>query len=239
MSRCWIGTLGLLAFVGLVTPAVAESPPPECTTQATTLEMMTCSDWHLQQADALLNQTYGELQPDLDDAGKVLLRDAQRAWITFRDAECARVADSARGGTLSGILEISCRQYFTAVRARQLENSKGLDSAPFPAFERPDSTAIGDFDCDGDPDLAALALVPLSPPNAELLSARLTIGEWIGRFPIGGDGQNALCTGEVVMSMVPSFGNPSCPMVRIDDGACDAMFVVWNSAIKDFEWFRN
>lgn len=238
MSR-WTGVLGLLALLGGLGPAFAESPPAECTTQATTVEMVICSDWHLTQADALLNQTYGELQSDMDDAGNVLLRDAQRAWITFRDAECSRVADSARGGTLSRILEVSCRQYFTAVRARQLVDSKGLESAPFPAFERPDSTSIGDFDCDGDPDLAILALVPLAPPNTELLSARLTIGEWTGRFPVGGNGADSLCTGEVLMSMVPSFDNPSCPMVRIDDGACDAMFVIWNDAAKDFEWFRN
>jgi uncharacterized protein YecT (DUF1311 family) len=234
-----MGVIAALVYLTAVGSALADSPPPECASQATTVEMLTCSDWHRTQADALLNQTYAELRADLDETGKTLLLDAQRAWIAFRDAECTRVADAARDGTLSGVLQVACQQYLTAERARQLEDSKSMEMAHLPAFERVDSTAIGDFDCDGKPDLATLALVPLAPPSETLLTARLTIGEWSVRFPIGGDGQDSLCTGEVLMTVLPSFADASCPMVRIDDGACDSMFVMWDPPTKDFQWFRN
>lgn len=235
----WIGAVTALVFLTVAGQAQADSPPPECDSQMTTREMLTCSDWHLSQADALLNLSYTDLRGELDEAGKTLLQDSQRAWIAFRDAECARIADSARGGSLAGVLRTSCLQYLTAGRARELLDSAGAETTHLPAFERPDAVSIGDFDCDGAPDLATLALVPLAPPSKSLLMARLTIGDWSVNFPIGGDDQEALCTGEVLMSVVPSFADRSCPMVRIDDGACDGMFVTWDAQANGFQWFRN
>lgn len=41
----------------------------------------------LQQADSELNATYKDCLVSLDGADIALLRDAQRAWITFRDAQ--------------------------------------------------------------------------------------------------------------------------------------------------------
>lgn len=46
-------------------------------------------------ADAELNATYKALLSHLDDGHRQRLREAQRAWITFRDKECAYHAASA------------------------------------------------------------------------------------------------------------------------------------------------
>ena len=42
----------------------------------------------LAEADTQLNQTYRVLQSRLSEADKVKLRDAQRLWVQFRDADC-------------------------------------------------------------------------------------------------------------------------------------------------------
>jgi hypothetical protein len=44
---------------------------------------------HATDDDASLNATYKSLMAKLDAAGQSRLRDAQRAWIAFRDKECA------------------------------------------------------------------------------------------------------------------------------------------------------
>jgi uncharacterized protein YecT (DUF1311 family) len=52
-----------------------------------------------ERADAELNKTYETLLTKLPDAeGKEKLKQSQRAWLAFRDAEAAFAADQARGG---------------------------------------------------------------------------------------------------------------------------------------------
>src|SRR6266545_760699 len=53
-----------------------------------------------EQADAELNKTYEALLAKLPDAeSKQKLKESQRAWLAFRDAEAAFAADQARGGS--------------------------------------------------------------------------------------------------------------------------------------------
>ena len=51
-----------------------------------------------EKADAELNKTYEALLTKLPDAeGKEKLKQSQRAWVAFRDAEAAFAANQARG----------------------------------------------------------------------------------------------------------------------------------------------
>ena len=53
------------------------------------------------QADTELNKTYEALLKKLPDAEtKEKLKQSQRAWLAFRDAEAAFAADQARGGPM-------------------------------------------------------------------------------------------------------------------------------------------
>ncbi|NVK35724.1 MAG: DUF1311 domain-containing protein [Rhodobacteraceae bacterium] len=92
----------------------------DCNNANTTYEMRECEAIELQKADDLLNQTYKKIRNDLDDKGKTILRDAQRAWIVFRDAECERLADMARGGSIAPLIRISCITSMTQQRVTDL-----------------------------------------------------------------------------------------------------------------------
>ena len=53
------------------------------------------------------------------------LRDAQRAWIPYRDKACAAYGYLARGGTLEPQLIYSCRADLTRSRVSELEELAG------------------------------------------------------------------------------------------------------------------
>lgn len=103
-----------LCFLGV--PISAWAQTNSCDESTTTHEMIECEAKQFNHFDDKLNQIYGSLRTELDKVGKLRLRDAQRAWIVFRDAECLRVSDSARGGTLEPLLMLSCKTQMTADR---------------------------------------------------------------------------------------------------------------------------
>ncbi len=72
------------------------------------------------KADKAMNAAYKELMLLLDAEGQEKLKTAQRAWIKFRDAECALAADAARGGSLSPQLHAMESLTLTEARTSQL-----------------------------------------------------------------------------------------------------------------------
>jgi uncharacterized protein YecT (DUF1311 family) len=55
-----------------------------------------------EQADAELNKTYDALLKKIPDAeAKDKLKQSQRAWLAFRDAEAAFANDQTRGGSMA------------------------------------------------------------------------------------------------------------------------------------------
>jgi len=93
-----------------------------------TMGMIECARGELERADARLNAGYKKLMAGADETGKALLRDAQRAWLRFRDTECAWEADSMRGGTGAAPVSLDCQARLTAERAAKLERI--LSDAP-------------------------------------------------------------------------------------------------------------
>ncbi|MDG2531002.1 lysozyme inhibitor LprI family protein [Caulobacter endophyticus] len=80
--------------------------------------------------DARLNEAYRATMARLDfPRQKDALRKAQRAWLTFRDASCASVAD-ADWGRASNLDAERCRLRRTAERADELENHPYAESRP-------------------------------------------------------------------------------------------------------------
>jgi hypothetical protein len=81
------------------------------------------------QADAALNANYKALSSQLDGANLQRLRDAQRAWIAFRDKECSFRAQGTDGGTASALASSSCIAELSQQRAdalkRQLDCPEG------------------------------------------------------------------------------------------------------------------
>src|SRR6266542_5661892 len=83
------------------------------------------------QADAELNKTYQALLAKLPDAAsKQKLKEKQRAWITSRDAETARAADEARGGSMAPMLRYETMAELTQQRIKQLKTRLTDGAAP-------------------------------------------------------------------------------------------------------------
>ena len=118
----------LATTIGLaVCPAVADE---SCGDAGTTAAMVACADAALRAADADLNATWkrvvervraidGEAGDGGDRVGT--LRAAQRAWIAFRDAQCALEAAAWYGGTGAPLLQIGCLDRLTRARTGELD----------------------------------------------------------------------------------------------------------------------
>ena len=76
-----------------------------------------------EQADAELNKTYEALLAKLPDAeSKQKLKESQRAWLAFRDAEAAFAADQARGGSMAPTIRYETMTELTQQRIKQLKS---------------------------------------------------------------------------------------------------------------------
>jgi len=74
-----------------------------------------------EKADTELNKTYEALRRKLPDAeSKQKLKESQRAWLVFRDAEAAFAADHARGGSMAPALHYETMPELTQQRIKQL-----------------------------------------------------------------------------------------------------------------------
>jgi uncharacterized protein YecT (DUF1311 family) len=75
------------------------------------------------RADAELNKTYKAILTKLPDAeSKQKLKDAQRVWIASRDAEAARAAKEAEGGSMAPTIRYETMTEFTQQRIKQLKS---------------------------------------------------------------------------------------------------------------------
>ncbi|WP_095107765.1 lysozyme inhibitor LprI family protein [Pseudomonas sp. Irchel 3E20] len=89
-----------------------------------TVEMLDCQAAEIKRQDTRLNQAYKAAMAALDADKKAPLKDVQRLWLKYRDANCGFVA-SLTGGTIDAINASSCFLDMTKTRARELENLVG------------------------------------------------------------------------------------------------------------------
>nr|WP_175767588.1 lysozyme inhibitor LprI family protein [Burkholderia cenocepacia] len=102
--------------------------------------MNECASRAYARADTDLNRRYralqGRLKDDRDGARK--LTEAQRAWIAFRDAECAFQTSGAAGGSIEPLARAVCLEAVTKSRTtalqRYLECREGDSNCPVPAL---------------------------------------------------------------------------------------------------------
>ncbi|WP_157272192.1 lysozyme inhibitor LprI family protein [Azohydromonas aeria] len=88
-----------------------------------TATMLACMSAETRRQDARLNQAYKAVMAQLSEARQKELRDAQRAWLKFREANCRFYADP-EGGTIATVNASDCLMSATAARARELEGFK-------------------------------------------------------------------------------------------------------------------
>ena len=82
-----MGWLKAWAACWLVVGA-AFSPPLDCSRAASALDKAVCGNPGLVRLDGRLNQTYGDLLPQLTERAQGELRTQQRTWLAKRDQVC-------------------------------------------------------------------------------------------------------------------------------------------------------
>ncbi len=121
----------LLCLSVLAAPAASQAAEPKYTPAydrclaspegQSTIGMIQCAAAELKVQDARLNRAYQDAMKRLDlPRQKTALTKAQRAWIAFRDADCASRYDPD-WGSLTRVDEVACRLDHTARRADALE----------------------------------------------------------------------------------------------------------------------
>jgi len=113
-----IRTFGI---VPLQSPAIQIAQQPNCKNPQTQAEMNVCAGIEFQNADKRLNQVYQQLTSKLSATRKQKLILAQKAWISFRDANCEFERSQFEGGTMAPAANAGCLAQLTKTRTKQLE----------------------------------------------------------------------------------------------------------------------
>ncbi|WP_283194021.1 lysozyme inhibitor LprI family protein [Rhizobium sp. AN80A] len=123
-------------LLSLMAAGAASATEIDCTSPTTQTDMTLCERARQDDADKALNVQYKKtraamvaIDSDQDDdmkgAEKALVT-AQRAWITYRDAQCEAAGFQARGGTMEPMLVAGCIANVTDARTKEL---KALEDA--------------------------------------------------------------------------------------------------------------
>ena len=119
--------LNALALAALVSVAFLAVAPGKafaipCDDKATsTMEMGSCATAAFDAADTELNRLYSAIRSRIGPADRTRLLEAQRAWVSLRDRECAfRTAGGPLSeGTLLPLVYQRCRAEMTEARVAE------------------------------------------------------------------------------------------------------------------------
>lgn len=126
----------VVAALSLASAQPASEPEWNCEEPQAQVEMNACAALDFERADAALNAEYrasiaharasdrspdnGRTEGDDRPGEEATLREAQRAWVIFRDAHCRLDGYSERGGSMEPLVYESCRAALTRARTAQL-----------------------------------------------------------------------------------------------------------------------
>jgi uncharacterized protein YecT (DUF1311 family) len=111
--------VALLLGAGSVFGQGAKKPP--CSDANTQAEMNDCAGREYKTADVTLNRVYQQLVSMLAAEEKSGLKEAQIAWIKYRDTNCDFVADQYKGGTIRPMIYGLCLADVTRNRTTELK----------------------------------------------------------------------------------------------------------------------
>ena len=114
----------VMLFVSLLVVAsgfgqgAKKAPCSDANTQA---EMNICAGKEYKAADVTLNRVYQQLVAMLEPEEKSQLKEAQTAWIKYRDTNCDFVADQYKGGSIRPMIYGLCLAEVTSNRTSELK----------------------------------------------------------------------------------------------------------------------
>ncbi|MCJ2127472.1 lysozyme inhibitor LprI family protein [Methylobacterium sp. E-045] len=110
-----------LSCIGRVSQPCIDAPDGS---GSSTMGMNGCYAREIAAWDTRLNRTYKDVGAAMSESADLSLRDAQRAWIAFRDKACDWPSLVYPGGSIIGPLSGECLQIQTGRRALDLDRIK-------------------------------------------------------------------------------------------------------------------
>ncbi len=230
-----------------------------CEDALTQADMNRCMALKAEEADARLRAIASQAEARLGD-DKVAVeafKQSSEAWGKFRDAECARISDGFRGGSIRPLVHAACLQTLTDHRAQVLAQDPVDGALPRETGWRAllDQGTFWDIqgrldldaNCDGVTDTAVAGIRAESENTDDRLVFVLAISDgagtdaeprsWSFELPIGGSEQKGLCG--PLISLRLEDGKRACPRLLIDDGRCNVVRVHINPRDQSIVWERN
>jgi uncharacterized protein YecT (DUF1311 family) len=133
-----VSTIGFFMVFLATLSAAPMARADECKDQ-TQAGLDACADASYKKADAALNSAYKEIVGRLKNnaATTKLLVTAQKAWIAYRDAECAFSSSASAGGSIYPMVVSICLEGVTEERTKDLgvflKCGEGDTGCPAPA----------------------------------------------------------------------------------------------------------
>lgn len=122
----------LFAMAALVSSPAAAEDKWVCDDAPDNATHRQCADREFRKHDAELNRLYAVLLKDAASRNEPqygygappvrALKDAQRAWVAFRDANCHWKSSTFYGGSGQAVIMASCRAIATRDRVDELKN---------------------------------------------------------------------------------------------------------------------
>ncbi|POZ52607.1 lysozyme inhibitor LprI family protein [Methylovulum psychrotolerans] len=93
--------IAIFLALTLTAPALAQ----DCANAQSTVDIMECQEARYQAADKALNAVYSKAMKTLSDTEKKKLKEAQRAWLKYRDASLDFIIEINKdGGSYANIV---------------------------------------------------------------------------------------------------------------------------------------
>lgn len=96
-----------------------------CQGASSTAEEAACFDAAYQRADADLNRYYRRIETLETGTGLTNLKNAERLWIQFRDANCDAEYELYQGGSAAPTVRVACLEEMTRHRTDELKTMYG------------------------------------------------------------------------------------------------------------------
>jgi uncharacterized protein YecT (DUF1311 family) len=113
----------IVVIVSMSASVFAQKQKPKpCEDAQTQADMNSCWGTEYKKADATLNKTYQQLVTMLDETEKAQLKNAENAWLKYRDANCEFVGDQYKGGSIRPMIVAICLADVTNNRNTELKN---------------------------------------------------------------------------------------------------------------------
>lgn len=124
-------TLAFMFLVSIV-PVTSAQEGTDCENQMDQSTMTQCAGLDFEKADAELNRIWPEIKSGAQesDAGSGksehvdALMASQRAWLAYRDAECAWQGFEAHGGSMEPMLVNACLADMTSKHIKELQDDE-------------------------------------------------------------------------------------------------------------------